>query len=374
MEFPEVDENGLESTLKVVSMTVQEERLGKDRLSLKKHFKKKFKLGRKVDRPRDTPYAAIALGGNLHANFGTGALRGQKGETPSRSGVPVSVSPMEYPANLSDSDSELNAARFTKRSRDGGGFDTPGGTGFGDSNHTKEKELQRQSSAVSSRSSATPPVLPWDQVDWGYKGSGWIQVVHNPFFLNFILFAILWSSIMLAMESPEYPAVGSEAEKAFFAIDITFTVVFTIEMAIQWMALGVFGYFGQAANKLDFVIVFTAWLSLILELSGVDAGTLTALRSLRLLRILRPLRAIRRLPALRMVVDCTVNALPAIKWIMVLGGFLAMILGLFGMQFFGGKLWSCQVRRFPTQIPPPRFLPGMEYTRKVRTPLRLPTL
>jgi hypothetical protein len=138
--------------------------------------------------------------------------------------------------------------------------------------------------------------------------------VHNPFFLNFILFAILWSSIMLAMESPEYPAVGSEAEKAFFAIDITFTVVFTIEMAIQWMALGVFGYFGQAANKLDFVIVFTAWLSLILELSGVDAGTLTALRSLRLLRILRPLRAIRRLPALRMVVDCTMNALPAIKW------------------------------------------------------------
>jgi hypothetical protein len=172
MEFPEVDENGLESTHKVVSMTVQEERLGKDRLSLKKHFKKKFKLGRKVDRPRDTPYAAIALGGNLHANFGTGALRGQKGETPSRSGVPVSVSPVEYPANLSDSDSELNAARFTKRSRDGGGFDTPGGTGFGDSNHTKEKELQRQSSAVSSRSSATPPVLPWDQVDWGYKGSG----------------------------------------------------------------------------------------------------------------------------------------------------------------------------------------------------------
>jgi hypothetical protein len=46
------------------------------------------------------------------------------------------------------------------------------------------------------------------------------------------------------------------------------------------------------------------------------------------------------------VVDCTFNALPAIKWIMVLGVFLATILGLFGMELFGGKLWSCH------------FLPG----------------
>jgi hypothetical protein len=58
--------------------------------------------------------------------------------------------------------------------------------------------------------------------------------------------------------------------------------------------------------------------------------------------VLRPLRAVRRLPSLRMVVDCTVGALPAIKWIMVLGVFLATILGLFGMELFGGKLWSCQ--------------------------------
>ena len=52
---------------------------------------------------------------------------------------------------------------------------------------------------------------------------------------------------------------------------------------------------------------------------GIDSNSLSALKSFRLLRILRPLRAVRRLPSLRMVVDCTFNALPAIKWIMVLG-------------------------------------------------------
>ena len=182
---------------------------------------------------------------------------------------------------------------------------------------------------------------------WGYMGTEWLKIVENEYFTNFILLAILWSSIMLAMETPRYPAPGSRAEEVFFGIDVAFTVVFTVEMGLQWMALGLGGYFRQTANKLDFIIVFTAWLSLILEISGVDAGTLTALRSLRLLRILRPLRAVRRLPALRMVVDCTMNAIPAIKWIMVLGAFLAVILGLFGMQFFGGKMWSCQ---FPAGV------------------------
>ena len=107
----------------------------------------------------------------------------------------------------------------------------------------------------------------------GSRGTGWVTVTENAYFTNFILFAILWSSIMLAMESPAYPAEGSKAEEAFFGIDVAFTVVFTVEMGIQWAALGLGGYFAATANQLDFIIVFTAWLSLILELSGVDAGT-----------------------------------------------------------------------------------------------------
>ena len=324
-----------------VLMTAEQERAAKDRLSLKKHFKRKFKLGMHTTpamEARKTPFAALSVGGDLRANFTAQDLLSDD-EPKSRDGkrsakktdFSTPASP-EYPDNLSDleSDEGFDAARFEKSARG--------------SDARKEKELQRSSSAVSSSTnkSHVPLDIPWDELEWGYRGTGWITITENAYFTNFILFAILWSSIMLAMESPTYPAEGSEAEEAFFGIDVTFTVVFTIEMCIQWAALGLGGYFRATANQLDFIIVFTAWLSLILELSGVDAGTLTALRSLRLLRILRPLRAVRRLPALRMVVDCTMNALPAIKWIMVLGMFLAMILGLFGMQFFGGKLWSCQ--------------------------------
>ena len=333
-----------------VLMTAEHERAAKDRLSLKKHFKRAFKLGRHVTpggaEARKTPFAALSLGGGLRANFAAedlasdaeprgGARSARETDRVSKT-VPTPASP-EYPDNLSDrtdSDEGFDAARFEPRAaRSTPGAVAPGG----------REELRRSSSAVSSSNKSHVPLdIPWDELEWGYRGTGWVTITENAYFTNFILFAILWSSIMLAMESPAYPAEGSKAEEAFFGIDVTFTVVFTVEMGIQWAALGLGGYFAATANQLDFIIVFTAWLSLILELSGVDAGTLTALRSLRLLRILRPLRAVRRLPALRMVVDCTLNALPAIKWIMVLGMFLAIILGLFGMQFFGGKLWSCQ--------------------------------
>ena len=176
---------------------------------------------------------------------------------------------------------------------------------------------------------------------WGYMGTQWLKIVENAYFTNFILFAILCSSIMLAMETPRFPAEGSRAEVVFFFIDVAFTAVFTVEMGLQWMALGLQRYFDQTANRLDFIIVATSISSLVLEVSGVDAGTLTALRSL--VSCASSVRfTVRRMPALRMVVDCTLNAIPAIKWIMVLGAFLAVILGLFGMQFFGGKMWSCQ--------------------------------
>jgi hypothetical protein len=347
-------------TREPIAMTAEQEKQAKDRLSLKKHFKRKFGLGR---RPNPAPhesknYSALALGGALRVNFTEKGVRSSEGERARSDARSSRVKPRdeasgalhaspERPRNLPSEDSGAErgfaVAKFSE-AEDSDAFHDADGAAYLDRGGKDDHrpELIRSVSAASSSNKSRVPSIPWNELKWNYRGTGWIAVTENAYFTNFILFAILWSSIMLALESPTYPAVGSKAEEVFFGINAFFTAVFTIEMALQWSALGLRGYFAANANRLDFIIVFTAWLSLILKISGVDAGTLTALRSLRLLRILRPLRAIRRLPALRMVVDCTLNALPAIKWIMVLGLFLATILGLFGMFFFGGQFWSCQ--------------------------------
>ena len=300
-----------------VTMTQEQEAKAKERLSL---IKKNFKMGgveaeRRREKFRQMTMNRIIVGPVDGANSvqKTNSAKGSRKLS-------------EFAGEEGSEEGGIGAAEFDEKNS--GGLSKPA------------RRVDKEGNPI--ESDATGASGPW-----GYMGSEWVKIVENTYFTNFILFAILWSSIMLAMETPTFPAEGSNAATAFLAIDITFTIVFTIEMVLQWMALGLGGYFKQLANRLDFIIVFTAWLSLILEWSGVDANTLTALRSLRLLRILRPLRAVRRLPSLRMVVDCTLNALPAIKWIMVLGMFLAMILGLFGMQFFGGKLWSC---KFPEGV------------------------
>jgi len=145
---------------------------------------------------------------------------------------------------------------------------------------------------------------------------------YNEVFTNVILVAIIASSIMLALETPTFPLDGTTAGDAFFAIDFFFTVVFTIEMVVQMLALSVLvgrcrltpgqtrvdrvdcawlqrlkleydeprstfayifnynfnlrpyvmGYFRTTANTLDFVIVFTAWLSIIMTLAAGPAG------------------------------------------------------------------------------------------------------
>ena len=111
-----------------VLMTAEHERAAKDRLSLKKHFKRAFKLGRQVTpggaEARKTPFAALSLGGGLRGNFTAEDLasdaepRGGARSTRETDRVSKRRNSPEYPENLSDrtdSDEGLDAARFEPR-------------------------------------------------------------------------------------------------------------------------------------------------------------------------------------------------------------------------------------------------------------------
>ena len=110
--------------------------------------------------------------------------------------------------------------------------------------------------------------------------SFWMRVANDDKFVNTILVAIIASSIMLALETPTWPEEGTAAGDVFFGIDVFFTVIFTVEMTVQFLAHGILGYFRSGANKLDFAIVATAWLSIGMNLfaKDVDPSSLSALR------------------------------------------------------------------------------------------------
>lgn len=128
------------------------------------------------------------------------------------------------------------------------------------------------------------------------------KIVGHPYFDNFILFLILFSTILLTLETPLDPPLGhKDGNKAFILnkIDVVVTILFTWELVIKVIVYGFAingpeSYIRNSWNQMDFVIVLFSIISL--SFTDIDLGFI---KILRMLRVLRPLRMISRNPGLR---------------------------------------------------------------------------
>ncbi|XP_076321983.1 sodium channel protein 1 brain-like [Tachypleus tridentatus] len=122
-------------------------------------------------------------------------------------------------------------------------------------------------------------------------------------------------------------------------LNLAFTVIFVIEMLLQWGAHGFIVYFTSLWTILDFSIVCVSVLSLLLQTTGT--GGLYALRVVRVLRALRPLRAISRWQGIKIVVNALMSAIPSIFNVLLVCVAFWLIFGIMGVQLFGGHFYSC---------------------------------
>uniref|UniRef100_A0A182TRC3 Ion transport domain-containing protein n=1 Tax=Anopheles melas TaxID=34690 RepID=A0A182TRC3_9DIPT len=141
-------------------------------------------------------------------------------------------------------------------------------------------------------------------------GAHW--VVNLRYFDFFIMVVISLSSIALAAEDPVEE--DSPRNKILNFFDYAFTGVFTIEMLLKIVDLGVIlhpgSYLREFWNVMDAVVVICAAVSFGFDMTGSSAGqNLSTIKSLRVLRVLRPLKTIKRVPKLKAVFDCVVNSL-----------------------------------------------------------------
>ena len=118
-------------------------------------------------------------------------------------------------------------------------------------------------------------------------------------------------------------------------VDFFFLIVFTIEMLIKMLAMGLMlpknAYLRSAWNWLDFVVVSVGYLEM-------SAQGLPGIKAIRLVKALRPLRSLQRIRGLRVLVQCILEALPQMINVSVFLIFMLVIFGLFGQAFFAGKL------------------------------------
>ncbi|XP_069361347.1 sodium channel protein 60E isoform X2 [Maniola hyperantus] len=183
----------------------------------------------------------------------------------------------------------------------------------------------------------------WDACIQTKLGQRWmlirtyvVRYVDTPAFEWFVLVLIFASSITLCFEDIHLEK-NKPLKKILYWTNLSFCMIFVIEMFFKWIALGFYRYFTSFWTLLDFTIVFVSVFSLLIE----ENENLKVLRSLRTLRALRPLRAISRWQGMRIVVNALMYAIPSIFNVLLVCLVFWLIFSIMGVQFFGGKFFKC---------------------------------
>ncbi|UJR21745.1 hypothetical protein I4U23_024820 [Adineta vaga] len=167
-------------------------------------------------------------------------------------------------------------------------------------------------------------------------------IVTLRYFDVLIMTVICLSSISLAAEDPINE--NSMRNKLLSYIDYAFTGVFTIELILKVVDLGVVlhegAYCRDIWNILDAIVVVCALVAFGFTENGAGKN-LNTIKSLRVLRVLRPLKTINRVPKLKAVFDCVITSLSNVLTILIVYMLFQFIFAVIAVQLFKGKFYHC---------------------------------
>lgn len=155
------------------------------------------------------------------------------------------------------------------------------------------------------------------------------HIVNSPIFNGLIIFIILLNTVVLSMD--KYPEYDGEINNVFNVANTIFTIIFTVEVVLKLIGLGVSGYSADKFNLFDAAIVIVSILEMFLASSG-GGGAFSALRAFRLFRIFKIFRA----GDLRTLLDSIAFTVLTIKDYTILLCLFIYVFALLGMSFFAG--------------------------------------
>mmetsp|Transcript_31531 Transcript_31531/g.76314 ORF Transcript_31531/g.76314 Transcript_31531/m.76314 type:complete len:1933 (-) Transcript_31531:88-5886(-) len=169
-------------------------------------------------------------------------------------------------------------------------------------------------------------------------------LVELKWFDRYILGCILLSCVSLAYENPGISDV-SPTGLALRDIDLFLNSSFILECVCKIISLSFVVYMKSGWNKLDFLIVSTSILDMVLTAAfsgqNVDLSVLKIFRIFRILRALRPLRIIARARGLRILVSTILSATKPVLNTLGIAIVTFALFGILGMQLLSGKMWTC---------------------------------
>jgi voltage-gated sodium channel len=133
---------------------------------------------------------------------------------------------------------------------------------------------------------------------------------------------VIFATYIIAMlDSQMQPEEGSHAANTFRILEIVFTIVFGIELAINMFAHWWTPFWESRWNIFDFLVVGCSVLSLIIPaLPGISV--------LRLLRVFKMIRLFQQLQSLRVLINAlSTSVLPVLNAFVV----LLLVTSIYGM-------------------------------------------
>jgi len=142
------------------------------------------------------------------------------------------------------------------------------------------------------------------------------DIVEHTYFQAFIMTLIIINALTMGLAT--YPAVrfNPRAQSIFDNIDFIFLLIFTIELALNFIYHGIY-LFLNGWLVFDFFVVMSSWF-------------FSSLKVIRTFRIFRSLRLIGRIPSLRKLIDALFDIVPDL---LVICLFLAINFYIFGVLF-----------------------------------------
>lgn len=220
-----------------------------------------------------------------------------------------------------------------------------------DEKQNKEKKVEIEEKAnieqINDEESGPRPILPYSSM-FVFGTDNCVRkaihyVVTLKYFDTLIMAVICGSSIALATEDPVDE--NSPRNLVLNYLDYGFTAVFTVEMILKIIDLGVIlhpgSYFRDIWNFLDATVVICALFAFAFSESESASKNLNTIKSLRVLRVLRPLKTINRVPKLKAVFDCVVNSLKNVFNILIVYMLFNFIFAVIAVQLFRGKFFYC---------------------------------
>ena len=161
----------------------------------------------------------------------------------------------------------------------------------------------------------------------------------TAFFDNLMTLCVIVNTIGMSMASY---SIDKKTDADLEFLNMVFTWIFIVEMAMKLLARGVKKYVNERMNLLDGAVVILSIVEMIMQAQGSSggAGNLQAFRTVKVFRTFRVLRVTRILRSLRsmaMIIGVIQRAFMDFIWITILMFVFIFIYTLLGRQIFQGQ-------------------------------------